>query len=82
MAHIYSPANHTFLLKLPDGMEKTIEGYEGALSSGTSVGVNESFDAVFDINRAGRPDIISAGYPQGVWETNRPTAVWYETPGE
>lgn len=79
--HEYAPATRTFTRKGPDGSDRTIEGYEGALGTGDRVEANEVFEAILDLNGDGWPDIISIGFPADVWKTDRPQAVWYENPG-
>lgn len=80
--HPFAPTIHTFRLKNPDGKEVTTEGYEGALSTGDHVDLTDVFSKVVDLNGDGWPDIISISYPTpSVWNSDRPSAVWYENPG-
>jgi len=79
--HAYAPATQTFIRKKADGTEETVEGYEGALGSG-STAPNEKFEKVIDLNGDGWPDIISVGFPSPkVWKEGR-SPMWFENPGD
>lgn len=70
--HEYRPATNSFTVKTPDGSEKTIPGYEGALGS-----KNAYSDCFFmwtgDFNGDDWADILIAGIPgEQAW--------WFENP--
>jgi FG-GAP-like repeat len=72
--HEYRPATASFKRKLPDGTEKTIPGYEGAL--GVHNAYSDDFlTFVYDFNGDGWPDILVVGFPGA-------DTTWYENPGE
>jgi hypothetical protein len=70
--HEFRPATQSFKLKLPDGSEKTVPGFEGAL------GVKNAYSDTFlmfawDFNGDGWTDILVYGFPGK-------EAAWYENP--
>ena len=68
-----SPAGKApFKKKAPDGTEKTIDGFEGALGSNNSYSDN-FFAFAYDFNRDGWTDILIIGFPGD-------KASWYENP--
>lgn len=70
--HEIYPANATFKRKRADGVEETVDGFEGAL------GVNNAYSECFltytyDFNHDGWIDVMVYGFPGK-------EAVWYENP--
>jgi hypothetical protein len=70
--HQICPATNSFKAKLPDGTEKTVPGFEGAL------GVNNAYSECFltytyDFNHDGWPDVLVYGFPGK-------EVIWYENP--
>ena len=67
------PAAQSFTVTRKDGMERTIEGYEGAL--GHKNGYSETFLVYTrDFNKDGWLDVLVIGFPGK-------EATWYENPG-
>ena len=67
------PATQSFKVTTKDGMERTIEGYEGAL--GQKNGYSETFHVYTrDFNQDGWLDVLVIGFPGK-------EATWYENPG-
>ena len=71
--HEIFPATQTFKRKGADGIEGTVEGFEGALGTNNAYS-NVFFEFAYDFNHDGWPDILVIGFPGQ--ET-----VWYENPG-
>jgi len=79
--HEYYPATQTFTRANPDGTTETIEGFEGALGSGTTFAYSDDiFSQVLDLNADGWPDILIVGYTSTT-NVSRSVAYWYENPG-
>jgi len=80
--HEFYRATHTFKVKMSDGVEQTIEGYDGALGSGQITGFGDSlFVKIVDLNGDGRPDILRVEIPTEDFGHSK-TLSWYENPGQ
>ena len=71
--HEIFPATQTFKRKGADGIEETVEGFEGALGTNNAYS-NVFFEFAYDFNHDGWPDILVIGFPGE-------EAAWYENPG-